>query len=639
MLFCIYIFFSSYIFQDNAPCTTGSPSSGNSFDWKTQNFTIYTNAQGVKTVESPFFNSSLTNPNVNEFSQYSLKDFQPADGWELIQYDFGNATIGTDVPYFILYNKHSGLMRVFVAFANLYGQNNAITLELRYVSNESRSALMENFSPNGLNATQNFNNEVPPVSINNFYVNQTLFWYHADFNLHYDPCICNYETSLELRAIVTNAANLQFTLQGQAIQNLNPPYGTDSYGRTGNIGNQSNGSNIISIMRNLGKGASWAQDLIVKGNPRLGISANKDSKLAAMFGTISSALPIVASVSQFLIGIFKDDPAPQPPRPLAFDINLQGSGTISSTYNYWYKELIAPGSEQTLLSATVRPFYNKAAGVFTLLKVPKVGYNIFYTYADEFNPERHELWENHMYKLKENISYTVNPHAGFDLSQSEITASLIFTNGSQRHETDLYGLGCLATIEQPFSYYRYDGWDGFYETGWVPGPNVKLQIVAKFRVAGTAIYVPYVALYNVSLEQDYALDPHGPEVLPSPGCSTSLPPATTSEIKAVCNSTLYKGLASEFARARSENDSQIEDSKGGIVYPNPVSNTLNVDLTKVKDNNLRLTIYDLNGKAIQTSNITAGRVNKIDMKHFTKGVYIVTVIGDNYNKNFKVVKL
>lgn len=82
LLFALSIFLSLEIcaqvnFTDNAPCTTAVPSSASFTDWRVQNYTIYTVTLGTQTVELPFYNTNLSNPNINEFSQYTLKDYEP----------------------------------------------------------------------------------------------------------------------------------------------------------------------------------------------------------------------------------------------------------------------------------------------------------------------------------------------------------------------------------------------------------------------------------------------------------------------------------------------------------------------------------------------------------------------------------
>lgn len=628
-------------FVDNAPCTTAVPSSASFTDWKVPNYTIYTISLGTKTVESPFYNVSLTNPNINEFSQYTLKDYEPSDGWELLQYDFGTPSIGTDAPYLMLYNRHTGLLRVFIAFASLFGQNNAVSLELGYVPSETRSALLENFSATGRHATENFNNNVPPISQNNFYLNQVLKWYHADYYLQYDPCICNYETALEFKVTLATNSTLQFTMEGQALQNLNPPYSTDSYGRTGNIGMQSaNGSKVTGVFRNMGKASDWADKVIQKKENYLGLSAEKKTTLSNIFGAIGLFMPGIAGVADFLIGLFKDDPAPQPPRPLMLDISLTASGSITTSFPYGYKKLIVPGSEQTLVSTTVRPFYNKAPGGFTLLKEPIIRWAYRLDTRDEWTPEMHEAWWTYAFKLPENLSYTVNPHAGFDLSQSQIKASLVFTQGNNFFETNYYELGCLNGLQKSFQRYTYDGWDGSFEEGFIPD-KVQVKIIANFKVTGTSTFVPYVATYETTLVQDQNLDPFY-EALPDTSCNLGLSPATALQIKAVCNGNIYKDKVQEFRRRIFPVDSLAALSDRGLnIYPTPAFDFVVVDLTQLEpaSNNLKLEIIDMGGKVISTNFVGTGRQNKVSLSGLKSGFYIGRIHLGKKEIKFKIVKL
>lgn len=641
---------SQIVFHDNAPCTTGSGSSGNFVDWTTPTYTIYTQSLGMRNVQSPYFSSGLTNPNTNEFSQYTAKDFSVADGWELIQYDFGTPSVGTDFPYLILYNKRTGLLRVFVAFANLLSQNNAITIELKYVNNESRSAILENFSGTGRHGTNSFNNNVPPVGINNFYLNQILYWYNADFYLQYDPCICNFETALELNVKLASSSTLQFNVEGTAIQNLGPDVATDTYGRTGNIGNQTNPSsplsNIVSVLKNAGKGAEWASDMIKNKNNYLNLKPTQVSKLSSLFSSISNILPGIAGAAEFLVTMLGGG-ASEPPRPLVLDIALRGTGSIVTSSPYGYKKLIVPGSEQTLMSAIVKPYYNNSPGIFTLLKEPIVrnGYNYHEQY--DWTPEFHEFFSWSTFKLKEDISYVVNPNAGFDLSQSEIIASLIYTDGTQSYETDYYGLGCLKDVVKNFDYYVYNGWQGYMTTGWSPG-NVKIKIVAKFKVAGTTAYVPYVAVYETKEVNDPTLNPDSDDYLPDPACATPLAPATTAEIKAVCNSDDYKNRVTQYLRV----DPSAIDTGSGIdtsmlsrnsairIYPNPTTDLLKIDLTAIPGvRRATIMVYDMKGILVKTEKVQTGIVNAVHIDKLVKGLYIVNVLYGDKKASYKIIKV
>ncbi len=133
----------------------------NTFDWREQWFpvpTYYCSNLPSSGVESPFWSLSL---NVDGIAFNELSDFQPADGWELVKRGFGylmregRMTYATAqpsggkfvFPYLMLYNKHSGVLRVMVAlpFTNSF-QQVEISLSL-----EKGSSLITGFSNlNGL---------------------------------------------------------------------------------------------------------------------------------------------------------------------------------------------------------------------------------------------------------------------------------------------------------------------------------------------------------------------------------------------------------------------------------------------------------------------------------------------------------
>ena len=60
-----------------------------------------------------------------------------------------------------------------------------------------------------------------------------------------------------------------------------------------------------------------------------------------------------------------------------------------------------------------------------------------------------------------------------------------------------------------------------------------------------------------------------------------------------------------------------------LVYPNPVTETLNIDNPTTQT---QMRLYSSNGKLISTYNITKG-LNTINLKPLAKGIYIIS-IGD-----------
>lgn len=94
-------------------------------DWRTPTYQVMLlNQTGEKyetDIVSPFFTqtlSSVTNPNVIHLDT-DERDFEYADGWELIQWDFGfslnpiDPNLGIKYPFLVLYNKYESKLRYF----------------------------------------------------------------------------------------------------------------------------------------------------------------------------------------------------------------------------------------------------------------------------------------------------------------------------------------------------------------------------------------------------------------------------------------------------------------------------------------------------------------------------------------------
>ena len=628
-------------FSDNAPCTTGNPSGGSFINWTAQNFTIYTNAMGTTTIQSPFYLTTLNNPNVNEFSKYADKDFLTSEGWELWKHDFGTPTARTDVPFFVLYNRHTGLMRVFIAFANLLGQNNAISIQLKYKDNAHRSALLENYNnDDARNATQIFRNDVHPIVNSNYYLNNALIWYHSDFYLHFDPCICNYKSSLVLEVKLSNNGSFTFEIKGQAIQNIAGGQGTDANGRFGEKGIFSSFFDIknqpyksIGIIRDGYAGSVLLDSLFRKDY--LELPDKTKNSFVEIFDGLVSNLPIAAAFTNFITSIFKKNNQAQV-RPMVFDINLKGKGDITYTYNYSFNEFVVPGSEQTLLSTEILPYYNKPAGVFTLLKEPTIEYLQRIVYSDEWTPELHEITTEEVFRLKnETIHYTVNPNAGFDLAQSQIKAQLIYKYNDEKFaQTPLVDLGCLKDFQRYFSHYRsYSPQDPNlnYEEGWVPTKTM-LKIVAKFKVAGTTLEVPYVATYNLNKVLNYNLPYLDAD--PPNGCSATFAEANSATIKSVCNSSEYQSKASQYGRIRSDIDNNIDSlltKKEIKIYPNPINDYLQISLPQSNMyNEFKVEIFSMIGKTVAVKKFSGitGIITLNNLSFLPGGLYLVRLSDD-----------
>lgn len=71
------------------------------------------------------------------------------------------------------------------------------------------------------------------------------------------------------------------------------------------------------------------------------------------------------------------------------------------------------------------------------------------------------------------------------------------------------------------------------------------------------------------------------------------------------------------------------------VYPNPTNGLLNIDLGELKHNDLKVTVFDLQGRMIKSTNISNNTT--IDLSSYEKGVYLVTLENDQYKTTKKII--
>ena len=183
------------------------------WDWRSENYEFYTVQQGVLNVPSPWTSNNFGDQ-TQYFIQTPTKDFQPSDGWVLIQKDFGTSTAPISNPYFILYNKYSAILRAFVALSDneINLGNDKVGVSLAFGDGSQRTALLEHYTDSkGRNPLFEFNNNIDELIISNdFGSAQPYYWQHADFLMNYDPCTCKSNGYLELKTRKIEPSQLTF---------------------------------------------------------------------------------------------------------------------------------------------------------------------------------------------------------------------------------------------------------------------------------------------------------------------------------------------------------------------------------------------------------------------------------------------
>lgn len=154
------------------------------------------------------------------------RDFYPEDGWELLSINLGYYPDGTilpapgsalpEIPYILLYNKYKNIIRLFATTtAGLLNPNQSVRVVLRFNDFDRISATL-----NALGGEARSLDQVTEVLTTGSFVrhpdlSNPLTWFHADFPVAFDPCVCYFRSDLKVDFEFYNIATLE--LQGRLV--------------------------------------------------------------------------------------------------------------------------------------------------------------------------------------------------------------------------------------------------------------------------------------------------------------------------------------------------------------------------------------------------------------------------------------
>ena len=152
----------------------------------------------------------------------------PEDGWEIIKYDLGYTDEGVpastpvDYPYLVLYNRFTGILRVFVAVSEQQHPFNVAEIRLRFTKGPVASTfdLSTAFTAagEGIVSIESFSEPDAEFRSAARFLNAPGRWLYADFPMMYDPCACGHgsKIGIELRLISSAEITLAGTATGTA---------------------------------------------------------------------------------------------------------------------------------------------------------------------------------------------------------------------------------------------------------------------------------------------------------------------------------------------------------------------------------------------------------------------------------------
>lgn len=382
----------------------GDPNLNSSWQWYTSDSQTmyYRNSTNIIQVpgspRTPFFtNGHILADATNDDN----KDMWPEDGWMLVVRDFGTAADAIRYPFFILYNKYTGLMRVCIFNAPQDNYTDYL-LKLSYTNSSDKKALFTSDSDN-LSFLNNFETNISKSVMSKVPVNQG--WVYADFHMFgYDPTITS-STELKIELFGSNFSNLtmsstSFTLEGKI-------------GTTSPTNNGLSLSDAVNYTDGIYKSTTGIVEAInkIKEGKNNSTKSNLDNLAGALtLPTWTSFIgPVISLVKTFLGG--KNSVATSP-TPIRMSGNLAFSGTISS-------QVLLQSMTFSLLSSNTKPEVYKPVqnipwGVFNINSIP-----IFLNsswYGCNYDPylEIDECIEEGYWEIVFNrdFQYSINPNLG-----------------------------------------------------------------------------------------------------------------------------------------------------------------------------------------------------------------------------------
>ncbi|VTR29028.1 hypothetical protein [Sphingobacterium thalpophilum] len=404
-------------------------------------------------------------------------DIQPADGWELVYDDLGNAAKGVDFPFFALYNKYRGILRLFLynsqrVSANYFRaelyfrESNFSNSILSYIGDEAKSTY----------ATYDPSEKQTVVA----YANAFSSWINFDFTLtNYDDRI-NKNNVLDFKMYSINESNInlsstEFTLAHELASKAQ--LGTSS----------SSFSSALQTGQKYIKTFDDTKKLLKEAG---GLSDRPS--LLTTIGSIASksylnAIPLFGQALGIVSAFIGGKSQPFQWQMLKFNGSLKLEGTFTSTVPVYTLSLSTSNDIPT--GSVIRKLNATSFGVFNLKNSPEL---LVIKDEERWDEGGHPDWpmadRDYMrttdFKLKnETTDLLLNPTSGLNLISRRVRLVADFDSRS-------YGEG--QYLNESFHdwnsnvvfgsvYSKYDVWDGYSYPMVDPG---KLGLELTFRPIG-----------------------------------------------------------------------------------------------------------------------------------------------------------
>jgi hypothetical protein len=375
-----------------------------------------------------------------------VKDYRKADGWELVRMDFG-ASGSVPVPYFILYNKGTGVLRVFafvltpnpytgIIFTMLHGGNNNYSNSTAGTRGLARQRIK---APDKyLTQPSSSNGDEEQTSYVAFF-SGSGHWAMGQFTMLLDPNITNSAFNLNSYQIVISGLIESKVLIDGLFQYKTGLYADSDFSFSGSksgpqtapiapgqndpsikqitidaekfLGGIANTATTLENIRTKAQSLSYKTASAADG-PAADVKAKSDAVSKAAAGsvfkdlaTVGSAFSSIFGIAGTIIGLLTDDAstAKQAFVPTYAKGTISMKGTITTKSNLHAFFLYTPGTSHSPVGSTPStgpnapfpsgtntqlPYYSCPLGIFNISNTPvlrKIDYNRIVTENIEFD--------------------------------------------------------------------------------------------------------------------------------------------------------------------------------------------------------------------------------------------------------------
>jgi hypothetical protein len=634
--------------------TSGSQSSPS----KIQYYYSATATSGVLSeVYNPFFDPGCgSNTNIIKFCGEPNPDFLWNDGWEFVHSHLGTPQKGVKHPTFTLYNRHTGILRVFANLTTAtLGQVALIRME--HIGS-TKTSLLSAYERGASHALNQFGSaQLTYPAINNRNVQDAYRWVYADFKMVYDPCTCLFNSSLLFSVIIVNESSIDAQLNLIFNLNLEATLKAESKVSMG-TGKDA----VATFVGYSNEGLGFLKSV-------LGTPANiSNPDLAA----IATAIPEVAatlSIMKFLWSTFV--PASPSTTITKFDAAIRGTikgsgsgtftGIISNQQNVEDWTIRTPGSQNTPYLPAQATYYNNQLGVFNLLEAPIVkrrdiyhDSTLYFNYDPPFTDWSTQTIIRPRFECTGFIRYMLNPAAGDCISEVKASYFIEYMDGKTEESISL-PLNCFRDFkfvpQKGRVNVNYPGYSYISENN--PIKNVYIKVSGRLDASnGSGVGVVFAELYNVTVTSPpYDIfvgnSAEVSSTFPDIGCGGFYEPAEYPMIANVCIGSAYRQASGQsLVKKGEEEKATIDKAKEDFsvsISPNPVQNEVVIRYNLPKEENkVSIQILNINGQVVATilppTLQTIGEQTlAYNASELANGVYMIRILSDEGNKITKMV--